>query len=267
MAARRRNARRAAPPLRQRLAALRPRLAAWCARILAVAAVALLGGGAMLALESLRALPVERIVVGGKLEHLRQEALRDALATELGDGLLFLDLAAVRERLEALPWVYRAELRRRFPSTLEVRVVEQVPIARWGDSAFLNHEARVIEVADAARWSELPRIRGPQGSEARLMGHYRRLREELAPLALTPVALVEDDFGQLAAEIDGGVSLLFGNHDFALRLQRFLRLWRSELAAAPLTVRRVDMRYEEGAAVAFDEPAQLAGLTASNRDG
>ena len=267
MAPRRRNARRASPGLRERVAGLGSLLAAWASRLLALVAVALLGAGALLSLDALRALPVERIVVGGKLEHLRQEALRDALATELGDGLLFLDLAALRARVEALPWVYRAELRRRFPDTLEVRVVEQVPIARWGVNAFLNHEARVIEVADAARWAELPQIRGPQGSEARLMAHYRRLREELAPLALTPVALVEDDFGQLAAELDGGMQLQLGDHDFSQRLQRFVRLWQAELSMAPGVVRRVDMRYEEGAAVAFDEPAQIAGLTDNNQDG
>jgi hypothetical protein len=57
-----------------------------------------------------------------------------------------LDLRDLRRELEALPWVYRAELRRRFPDTLEIRVVEQVPIARWGDGAFLNHEARVVRL-------------------------------------------------------------------------------------------------------------------------
>ncbi|MEL7044924.1 MAG: FtsQ-type POTRA domain-containing protein [Pseudomonadota bacterium] len=223
-------------------------------------ALAAIAGIAMLALEALRSLPVERIVVGGKLENLRHAAVREALAGELGDGLLFLDLDTLREDLESLPWVYRAELRRRFPDTLEVRVVEQVPIARWGATAYLNHEARVIEVADAKRWADLPAIRGPEGSAARLMSHYQRLRIDLAPLALTPVALAEDDFGQLAVTLNNGAALQLGDRDFRGRLQRFVALWRSELVHSDTAVRRVDLRYETGAAVAFAEVEQVAGL-------
>ena len=251
MATRRRNARKPQPTLRTRLAGLAQRLAWLVDRAVMLAALAGIAVLALLAVEALRAVPVERIVVSGKLERLRQAAVRDALAGELGDGLLVLDLPALRERLERLPWIYHAELRRRFPGTLEVRVVEQVPIARWGDEAFLNHEARVIEVVDATRWARLPEIRGPEGSEARLIRHYQQLRLDLAPLGLKPVALREDDFGQLAATLDNGARIELGDHDFRGRVQRLVKLWRRELAPAPAPVRRVDLRYERGAAVAF----------------
>ncbi|MEM1188721.1 MAG: FtsQ-type POTRA domain-containing protein [Pseudomonadota bacterium] len=228
--------------------------------------LAAMAGVALLALEALRALPVERIVVGGKLENLRHAAVREALAGELDAGLLFLDLGALREDLESMPWVHRAELRRRFPDTLEVRVVEQVPIARWGASAYLNHEARVIEVADAKRWADLPAIRGPEGSAARLMSHYQQLRLDLAPLALMPVALAEDDFGQLAVTLNNGTTLQLGDREFRGRLQRFVELWRGELVHSDTAVRRVDLRYETGAAVAIEEVEQVAGLSAASGD-
>jgi cell division protein FtsQ len=269
MAPRRRNARRSAPGLMERVRALGPAMLRWTHRGVVLAALALLVAGAHLAVEALRRLPVERIVVAGKLEHLQEEALRAALAPQLGDGLIFLDLEKLQAHLKDLPWVYRAQLRRKFPDTLEVRVVEQVPIARWGDEAFLNHEARIIQVTDAGRWADLPVLRGPTDSEARLMSHYRRLRQTLAPLGLAPVSLVEDEFGQLRAVMDTGLALQFGDHAFSDRLQRFERLWHAELAQAPLPARSVDLRYAEGAAVAFIEiePEQFAGLHVSDEDG
>lgn len=267
MAGRKRNARRSAPKLKDRMRSLGPVMLTWTHRGVVLAGVAVFVVAAHLALEAMRRLPVERIVVSGKLENLQEEALRAALAPELGDGLILLDLNDLRGHLEALPWVYRAQLRRQFPDTLEVRVVEQVPIARWGDEAFLNHEARVIQVADAGRWAALPVLRGPEHSEARLMNHYRRLRQALAPLNLAPASLVEDEFGQLRAVMDSGLAVQFGDHDFGDRLQRFERLWHQELATAPLAVRSVDLRYPEGAAVAFIESGQLAGLNVSNGDG
>ncbi|EED33846.1 cell division transmembrane protein [gamma proteobacterium NOR5-3] len=241
--------------------ALMPAIRSGLSTAVTVSAMLAVSGVVYLGTEALRNLPVERIVVTGKLEHLRQDALREALSDELDEGLLFLSLARLQDTLEALPWVYSAQLRRRFPDTLEVSVVEQLPIARWGEEAFLNHEARIIEVADGERWQDLPQIRGPGGSEARLMNHYQRLLERLRPLALTPVFLSEDDYGQLLVGLDNGVQLQLGNHDFSLRLQRFLQLWSSDLKKADRLVQRVDMRYDGGAAVAFDQTPQLAGLT------
>jgi cell division protein FtsQ len=262
MNAKRRNRRlkREGPGLRQLVASTAALLQSGVLLLSIAALVAVI----FLGLEALRALPVERIVVAGKLENLRHNAVRETLAAELDGGLLFLDLEGLQQRLEAMPWVYRAELRRRFPDTLEVRVYEQVPIARWGDTAFLNHEAIVIEVEDRARWADLPQIRGPKGSAPRLMTHYRRLRLDLAGLDLTPVALVEDNFGQLAVTLDNGVEIQLGDRDFRLRLQRFLRLWQDELAAGEAAVTRVDLRYESGAAVAFEDVAQVAVLAESS---
>ena len=254
-----RHARRSRRP-GPRLPILRGALAAPLTRgLLSLAGLLLLLALASAVIWALRALPVEHIVVGGRLEHLREDTLREALAGELSAGLVFVDLQALRRRLEALPWVYRAQLRRRFPGTLEVLVSEQLPIARWGDAAFLNHEARVIPVNEDPRWDDLPRIRGPEGSQGRLMKRYRRLREALADVGLRPRALSEDAFGQLRVQLDNGVALHLGDRDFSVRLRRFLQLWRGALHGADRPVRRVDLRYPAGAAVAFDAAA-LAGL-------
>lgn len=261
MAVSRRNARRQPPTTTERLRGAVPAMQQVLQTLVSVAALALLLGVAYMGVEALRGLSVERIVVTGKLEHLRQEAVRDALTPDLANGLVLMNLGQLKDKLESLPWVYRAELRRRFPDTLEVYVVEQLPIARWGDDAFLNHQARITEVTDAARWQDLPLIRGPLGSEARLMSYYQRILDQLQPLSLTPVALIEDAFGQLRARLDNGLELHLGDRDFALRLQRFQQLWRRELQDSLSVVERVDMRYDGGAAVSFEQIPQVAGLT------
>ena len=264
MAAKRRNAKRRAPTFREQLQARFDAVASHGRRITVLVAAVVLVGLGMKGLSALTALPVERIVVGGKLEGLQQEALREALAVHVNEGLLRLNLRELRGEIEALPWVYQAQVRRRFPDTLEVQVVEQLPIARWGDDGFLNHEAEVIAVRDTAKWQALPLIAGPDGSEARLMGRYLELLEALQPLGTVPVTVTEDSFEQLAVTFDDGMEVNFGDRDFALRLQRFLQLWGSELAQSERAVAKVDMRYSGGAAVAFDEVAQIAALTGNS---
>lgn len=265
MGASRRNARRKAPSLSQRLQQWLPTAQKLLQALLGASALALLLFVGLMSFRAMQGLAVERIVVSGKLEHLRQEAVREALTPDLGNGLVFLSLQDLRQKLEALPWVYRAQLRRRFPDTLEVYVQEQLPIARWGDDAFLNHEARVTEVSDAERWQDLPRIQGPEGSEARLMSRYQILLDQLGSLALTPVSLHEDNFGQLRVRLDRGMDVYLGDHDFTLRLQRFMQLWRRELQHSSADIARVDMRYDGGAAVAFEHTPQVAGIATDSQ--
>ena len=165
-----------------------------------------------------------------------------------------------------LPWVYSASVRRRWPDTLDIRVVEQLPIARWGDRGFLNHEGRVFAGSGRGEWSELPVIHGPAGTEQRLMQHYQRLRDLLAPAGLSVARLEQDGLGQLHAELQSGLRLNLGNEQFLLRVRRFLDLYRNDLVQRAAQVARVDLRYAKGAAVTFHEPPQLAAVDSHKRD-
>jgi cell division protein FtsQ len=69
----------------------------------------------------------------------------------------------------------------------------------------------------------------------------------------------------MEAVLAGGTQLDLGGEDFLGRMQRFVRVYRSELAQRWTEVKRVDLRYENGIAVAFNEPSQeessqVAGL-------
>ena len=235
---------------------------------LALLIAVLLAFGALGVFGAMRSVSVERVVVLGKLANVQQEALHEALRSELHAGLLFLDLGRLRDRLEDLPWVYRAQVRRRFPETLEVQVTEQRPIARWGEYAFLNQEARVIAVSDGERWQDLPALSGAEGREANLVDYFLELQEKLRAAGLALVALREDDFGQLFATLDNGTELSFGASDFRSRVERFLMLWDRELRhTRDRGVARVDLRYYAGAAVEFAENPQLIKMTAAQPGG
>lgn len=210
--------------------------------------------------EGLLSRPVGRIAVSGKLEHLQQDALRRVVTEGLDGGFVGADLDALRDRLEALPWVYRANVRRRWPDTLEIAVREQLPIARWGDRGFLNHEAELFSPRTAERWQGLPTIDGPAGSEQQLMDYYRRLRDLLEPLDLVISSLEQDERGQLLVRLDSGLALRLGDEAFQLRVQRFIDLYRKDLQERGGEVASVDMRYAQGAAVAFNEQPRLAAM-------
>ncbi len=53
-------------------------------------------------------------------------------------GLLSVDLAAVRRAIHTLPWVDAVSVQRAWPRGLTVLVVEQIAAARWGERGLLN---------------------------------------------------------------------------------------------------------------------------------
>lgn len=222
----------------------------------------LLGAGVVLAAlaqayNKVQSIPVQQVVVTGELEYIRTEALQAMVQPALAGGFLNADLQHMRQKLEALPWVYEATVRRRWPNALEIHVIEQLPIARWGGSGFINHEGDVFTPSDVQGWQELPVLRGPEGKAKALMASYQRVIEILGPLELAVEQLAMDERAQLEAVLEGGMQVLVGRQDFRERMNRFVTIYRSELVSRPGEVERVDLRYESGVAVAFNEPPEV----------
>ena len=233
---------------------------AWLNRIIILAGAGVVLAAALQAYVTLQSIPVQYITVTGELENTQTEVIQDMIQPALVGGFLHADLQRIRAQLEELPWIYQATVQRRWPNALEIHVVEQLPIARWGDSGFLNHEGEVFQSESSRDWQALPRLQGPEGSAETLVAGYQRLVEILAPLHLSVAQLTVDERGQVQVVLAGGMQLLLGSGDFLERMHRFVTLYRTELAARAGEVETVDLRYETGVAVAFAGPSHVAGI-------
>lgn len=106
-----------------RRAARRHRRRVWGSILAACAVVA---GGTLAVFSPL--LDVDRIEVTG-VDRLDPDEVISANEEVRSAPLLMSDLASIRERTEALPWVARARVERRWPDHVVVRVTERVPVA------------------------------------------------------------------------------------------------------------------------------------------
>jgi cell division protein FtsQ len=211
----------------------------------ALVMLALVGAAAWRLLE----LPVERVAVTGELRHVSRERLISRVNDSLQGGFLWVDLQAIRQSLEQLPWVYRVVVKRHWPNSLEIQVIEQLPIARWGDDAYLNHAGQMFSPQQLSSQQDLPRLAGPAGSELQLMQYYKLVHDPLQTAGLRINALAMDARGGLRARLDGGGELVFGRGEVAAKLQRFLHIYQSRLVGRDGQMRSVDLRYSHGAAV------------------
>jgi cell division septal protein FtsQ len=139
------------------LAAASPRLRS----ALIVLAGALTAGLAAIAapefMQRLEYFRVRRVEITG-LRYLAPAKVIAALGLE-SNATVFDDLAGAGRRLAALPGVISAEVERRLPGTLEIQVVEAVPVAltpRSGGLALLDSSGNVLPFDPAVSAPDLP---------------------------------------------------------------------------------------------------------------
>jgi cell division septal protein FtsQ len=166
-----------------------PRLdrARWGRRLLALVALIGLGVVLMLGWRWLTAperFPLQEVRVEGRPQKVGEAELSEALGPYLNKGMLGLDLSGIRQAVEALPWVERAGVRRRWPNTLEIDIREHEPVARWGEAALLSARGEVFAPAPASFPADLPQLSGPQDSEDEVLERFQRLGRLFAAVQL-----------------------------------------------------------------------------------
>jgi cell division septal protein FtsQ len=100
---------------------------------------------------------IRRVEIAG-LQYLAPAKVVDALALD-SKASVFDDLSAAGRRVRSLPGVVSAQVSRRLPGTLEIVLVEAVPVAltpRDGGMALLDASGRILPFDPAATAPDLP---------------------------------------------------------------------------------------------------------------
>lgn len=193
--------------------------------------------------------------------------LEYAARSSINGNFFTVDLDGVRTAFEKLPWVRRAEVRRRWPDAIELRLEEHQPAAYWrvAGSDEVHLVNRHGEVFVAASNADLPSFAGPPGSAALLLARHQDYSDLLAPLGRRPISVWLSPREAWKIELDDGTVLLLGREHASLpiseRLARFVRTWPEAAAQIGVGVTTADLRYRNGFALAPQGPAQaLKGM-------
>ncbi|MGB8182333.1 MAG: FtsQ-type POTRA domain-containing protein [Stellaceae bacterium] len=103
-------------------------------------------------------LALENVDVFGRQRQSAASILA-ALDVQRGTPMFEIDLTAAQTRLEALPWVRRADVERQLPDTLFIRLTEREPFAFWqrnGTLSLIDRDGTVIPTDNLAQYA--PRV-------------------------------------------------------------------------------------------------------------
>lgn len=202
--------------------------------------------------------PIARVIIKGDLMALNEQTIRNAVVIYENDTFLSIDLTALVDRLENHSWIAHARARRQWPDTVEITLVEQKPIAYWGDKAMVNAKGRVFEHQGLAAGRSLPRLWSELGSPAEIMSHYQIFEQQLEPLHLKLQAISQSVQGDWRLQLDNGLLVVLDRVDPVGNVRNFVGVYNQLLASSERRALAVDMRYRHGAAIHWEEPVQPA---------
>ncbi|MET0066317.1 MAG: cell division protein FtsQ/DivIB [Candidatus Thiodiazotropha sp.] len=260
-----RTAKRAPEP-----ATLVTRLKAWAVPATLLVSLFALLLFARMQLQDPEVLSVRRVLVDGEIQYLQRASLEQVVAQAVNGNFFTLDLPRMRKRIERLPWVASASVRRVWPDTLKVRVTERVPLAYWGRDALVSREGVVFRPQVLPRLTGLATLEGEAQHARAITQDYQRMDTLLQTVGLRLSRLKVDPRQAWRIETDNGLKIQLGRRDVMPRLTRFVQLYPSlkgqEIERRP---DRVDLRYSNGFAVYWQTAAETgddrqAGLSGEN---
>jgi cell division protein FtsQ len=180
-----------------------------------------------------------------------------AVHANRGDPLLGIDIAAVQDRLENLPWIVSAGVQRQFPDQLVVSVTEAAPMALWQRNQKLylvSKDGDVIETANLAKYSNLLIIVGEDApKQAQTLFAILALEPELRPHVTAAVLVGKRRWN---IRMDNDVDVKLPEDGAADAWQRFADLNRkNDLLDKDITA--VDMRQADRVVVRQAHPAPV----------
>jgi cell division protein FtsQ len=106
---------------------------------------------------------IATVSLSGQRQVSREEIFAAAGVTD-HSSLLFLDVGAARARLEAIPWVAEATVRKFYPDRLQITITEREPFALWqinGKVQVIAADGTVLSNRIEPRLASLPFVVGP----------------------------------------------------------------------------------------------------------
>ncbi|MEI5639595.1 MULTISPECIES: cell division protein FtsQ/DivIB [unclassified Pseudoalteromonas] len=194
---------------------------------------------------------IKTLKVLGKPHYTAEHDIVTAIKTADLNSFFELDVKAVHQAVLALPWVASVSVRKQWPDTLQVYVVEHTPVAHWNSDLLLNEAGEVFQARSNKLPEGLPELYGPEGSAEEAWQAFQQFKALLAvnQFTLDSLALSERFAWQLW--LDNGIRLNLGREDKAQRVQRFIDVYPRMDRPEGKVVDVVDLRYDTGLAVSW----------------
>ncbi len=201
--------------------------------------------------------PIRRLLVTAEYQRVNADQVRAAVQTQIGRGYFAVDIAQVREAVAALPWVERAEVRKRWPDVLELVIVEHRAFAQWGEDRLLSYQGEIFSAPGAGDLQGLPKLAGPKTRVQDVIAFYRDSQRAFTGTGLDVTGAKLTSRGAWTLELSTGAQVVVGRVPQPMaRVEKLVSVLPKLLAGEARDAARIDLRYANGFSVQWGTEAE-----------
>jgi cell division protein FtsQ len=165
-------------------------------------------------------------------------------------GFFGLRVAEVRDKLLQVPWVSEAQVQRKWPHTLQLKIIERQPLAIWDNKGVIDTEGNLFFPPTLDNVHDVAEFSGDRAHVDAMIDTYLLILAKIKPIGLAVKRLsIMPDHGWRAM-LDNGVCIILGQTELEERLTRFVLAYNDPKARIRNErAQLVDLRYTNGIAV------------------
>lgn len=204
---------------------------------------------------------IDQLKIKGKFRYLNPVDVEAVIGTDALTNFFSVELGDVKRRVESLPWVQHADVRREWPNTLQVNVREHIPVMRWNEDKWVTSTGKVIDLPGDIQLSNAIVLSGNESDAGLVLSHAFGWKKRLLAdgLELRKVHLSASRAWRLDlyhVANDTSFELILGREKTQERLARFQLLFGQEFRHSNQLLQRVDARYPDGLAIRMSPLAE-----------
>ncbi len=198
-------------------------------------------------------LPVRYVRIEGVFQFIAKNKIKQVLKGQVNNGLYNADIQQIQTSVNQLPWVENVRVKRVWPDALDIKIVEQTPVVRWGATGLLNEKAELFIPDNINEFSRLPLLKGPDGNEKKFLEIMKGLTIALSDQEMRLVEFSVNNRRAWNIKLNNGLELILGRNEPLDKFQRFLKSFTliGEEQVAKVAV--VDLRYPNGYALTWKQ--------------
>jgi cell division protein FtsQ len=196
-------------------------------------------------------LPIRYVRTEGVFQYLSKNEIKTVLQPLVMTGFFDADMQAIHSAVATLPWVDTVRVKRIWPDTIDIKVREKKPYARWGKNSLITERGVIFTPNNVKEFQNLTVVTGPELQQVKVLEIMKGIKTTLADQSLQLADFSVNDRWAWKIELATGLEILLGRNEQLKKLQRFLKtltvLKQEQVDAMAI----VDLRYPNGYAVSW----------------